>query len=244
MPRFTRFLIPQLLIPFFVSTSALNAQVQVHKYDIENHRYRLIEIVKNNSAFAHVLNWEEIDSVLSQRADTMTSLSSATKLTDYLISKLKAAGDNHSFLLTKTVTKKYDQGTFVVSKPEAKFIAGDIVHIIIPALSTSNSTIQKEFATEIQNLIRKFDSKNYVKGWIVDLRNNTGGGMYPMIAGVGPLLGSGKLGYFVKSGKKKMLYTPWHYKAGAAGLGKGISVNVDQPYKLKNRKTKVAVLIS
>jgi C-terminal processing protease CtpA/Prc len=33
-------------------------------------------------------------------------------------------------------------------------------------------------------------------GWIVDLRNNTGGNMWPMIAGLSPLIGEGLAGVF------------------------------------------------
>ena len=38
-----------------------------------------------------------------------------------------------------------------------------------------------------------------MKGWIVDLRGNFGGNMWPMLLSVEPLIGNGTLGYFVVS---------------------------------------------
>ena len=44
------------------------------------------------------------------------------------------------------------------------------------------------FAISIENQIRAADAPD-LAGWIVDLRGNTGGNMWPMIAGVGSTLG-------------------------------------------------------
>ena len=210
---------------------------------INNYRETLIKIVKNNSAFSQSLNWKEIDHQLSIRADTMTALASANLLTNYLLSKLKEAGDKHSFLMSKPMAQRYSEGTFVTTMPSAKLLNDNIALINLPALSTSNSQLQKKYATSVQEQIKKLDVENNIVGWIVDLRGNSGGAMYPMIAGLGPLLGSGKLGYYVtyKNGKGTV-YTPWYYHNGASGLGKSTFIKVDQPYKLR-QKPKVALLI-
>lgn len=50
------------------------------------------------------------------------------------------------------------------------------------------------------------------KSWIVDLRRDRGGNMWPMLAGAGPLMGEGALGAFVeRSGT-----TSWFYEDGAS----------------------------
>lgn len=51
------------------------------------------------------------------------------------------------------------------------------------------------------------------RGWIVDLRRNRGGNMWPMLAGIGPLLGEGQVGAFVEHDGPK---ESWHYISGAA----------------------------
>jgi C-terminal processing protease CtpA/Prc len=51
-------------------------------------------------------------------------------------------------------------------------------------------------------------------GWIVDIRANGGGNMWPMLAGIGPLLGDTLVGSFggVDSPER------WYYKAGVSGI--------------------------
>jgi carboxyl-terminal processing protease len=49
------------------------------------------------------------------------------------------------------------------------------------------------FARQIQDTIAAADRDDLI-GWIVDLRANGGGNMWPMIAGLGPIIGEGTLG--------------------------------------------------
>ncbi|MBL8165168.1 MAG: hypothetical protein JNJ61_24515 [Anaerolineae bacterium] len=51
------------------------------------------------------------------------------------------------------------------------------------------------------------------RAWIVDLRCDRGGNMWPMLAGAGPLMGEGLLGMFVDADGSQ---TRWFYQAGAA----------------------------
>jgi carboxyl-terminal processing protease len=55
-------------------------------------------------------------------------------------------------------------------------------------------------------------------GWIIDLRGNGGGNMWPMLAGIGFVLGEGRIGYFLDSSGEE---TPWFYRAGKAGTVDG-----------------------
>lgn len=50
-----------------------------------------------------------------------------------------------------------------------------------------------------------------VCGWIVDLRANGGGNMWPMIAGIGPLLGDTMVGSFGEE-------SDWYYRDGVSGV--------------------------
>jgi hypothetical protein len=50
-------------------------------------------------------------------------------------------------------------------------------------------------------------------GWIVDLRANGGGNMWPMLAGIGPLLGDSLVGNFIVQGSVER----WFYRRGTSG---------------------------
>lgn len=51
-------------------------------------------------------------------------------------------------------------------------------------------------------------------GWIVDLRGNGGGNMWPMLAGIGPLLGDSVVGYFGAGPEAEA----WYYRRGTSGI--------------------------
>jgi C-terminal processing protease CtpA/Prc len=95
------------------------------------------------------------------------------------------------------------------------------------------------FANGIQNTIRLADRDDLI-GWIVDLRGNGGGNMWPMIAGLGPVLGEGLLGWFIDPVGADV---PWEYRDGASWSGTTAVQRVDAPYTLKMPNPKVAVLV-
>jgi len=76
-------------------------------------------------------------------------------------------------------------------------------------------------------------------GWVVDLRQNGGGSMWPMIAGLGPILGEGVAGSFVDSNG---VGSDWFYRDGGSGIGENFLAQVDDPYQLIDPEPAVAVL--
>lgn len=96
-----------------------------------------------------------------------------------------------------------------------------------------------ELAEAIQQQIRRAD-REQLRGWIVDLRGNTGGNMWPMLLGIGPILGEGLAGFFVDPDGSR---SSWGYKAGAVGLNGDSVLALNPPYALKREATRVAVLM-
>jgi len=69
------------------------------------------------------------------------------------------------------------------------------------------------FETKLQQIIKDLNDA-HPSGWIVDLRGNVGGNMWPMLAGIGPLLGEGDdLGEFFNTNG----HAVWVYRNGIAG---------------------------
>ncbi|HEX6373568.1 MAG TPA: S41 family peptidase [Longimicrobium sp.] len=97
-------------------------------------------------------------------------------------------------------------------------------------------------AQAYHDLIRGLDT-GAVCGWIVDMQGNPGGNMWPMLAGVGPVLGEGRSGTFIDADSVR---TPWFYADGAAGIERGgqrVTVTrVPRPYRLRRENPPVAVL--
>jgi C-terminal processing protease CtpA/Prc len=95
------------------------------------------------------------------------------------------------------------------------------------------------YAETAQRVIADLEARG-VQAWIVDLRRNPGGDMFPMIAGLGPLLGDGTCCYFIGPDGSRQ---PISYRRGEASDGITVWVTVDDPYTLLQPAAPVAVLI-
>jgi C-terminal processing protease CtpA/Prc len=82
----------------------------------------------------------------------------------------------------------------------------------------------------VHELLGKLDDGT-LRGCIVDLRRNTGGTLWPMLAAIGPLAGSGKLGAFVSAHSS----ADWSYDAetGVAKSGDYELAKVEAPHRLR-----------
>ena len=149
---------------------------------------------------------------------------------------------NHSYLLNSD----YDFLTGYSDK-RCRFEADDntsfgrhIGYIRVDTFSSKSPQEQVKYATKLQNQIRQQDSTE-LKAWIVDLRYNGGGNMYPMLAGVGPLLGNGRFGYFIYPDGDT---AEFGYYEGASILKKRKKTIVESPYKVKNNDIELYILTS
>ncbi|MER2020769.1 MAG: S41 family peptidase [Stenotrophomonas sp.] len=101
---------------------------------------------------------------------------------------------------------------------------------------------RKQAAVALQARIQAQDDGNRC-GWVVDLRGNSGGNMWPMLLGMGPLLGDAKgadpVGMFLLADKRQ----PWAYREGAVWLdGKAVVGSRNTQYTLRHPGAPVAVL--
>jgi len=159
---------------------------------------------------------------------------------------LAALGDHHSFL-QPPVSASFTLLLHPSDSLDGEIVGGKYGYIRVPTYAPVNggTTAQATaFADTLQALVRVTDAKGAC-GWVVDLRHNSGGNMWPMLAGIGPIVGEGdNLGAFVDASGT---ITRWYYTAGASGttngLTKQVSASVDRtPYVLRRVNPPVAVL--
>jgi carboxyl-terminal processing protease len=152
---------------------------------------------------------------------------------------LTLLGDGHSFYqplrglrISGTRRACVGQGAGAPTLP------GTVGFVKVGAFSGSEAEATA-FANALQRAIASAD-RDGLAGWIVDLRGNTGGNMWPMIAGVGPVLGEGRAGYFIDPVGAESF---WEYRDGASWENGALAQRVDAPYRLRRESPKVAVLI-
>ena len=116
-------------------------------------------------------------------------------------------------------------------------LPGGIGYVRVPSFSGSAAEATN-LANAIQQAIREAD-RDDLAGWIVDVRGNVGGNMWPMIAGVGPVLGTGVAGYFTHPSNTT---EPWGYQTGASWYNNSVMQPVGFPYRVRRERPRVAVL--
>ena len=82
-------------------------------------------------------------------------------------------------------------------QPESNYLEDGIGYVKVPPCFNVDADKDQHFADTIRKQIRKLDTEKMIKGWVVDLRQNTGGNMWPMLAGLNALMKDGTVGYFV-----------------------------------------------
>ena len=125
---------------------------------------------------------------------------------------LKEIGGAHSVYIPKSLAVDGISGARFNCKKTLSSIKGHTLNNIgivrVPALFNfeSTSTCSKEYVAQLTKVIHNLDKIN-VNGWVIDLRFNNGGNMYPMLAGLSPLLPKGLIGYFINKKKKNRMET-------------------------------------
>jgi hypothetical protein len=85
-------------------------------------------------------------------------------------------------------------------------------YVVVTKCFPENDRQFVAFESKLQKILAELD-QSHPAGWIVDLRGNVGGNMWPMLAGIGPLIGEGdNLGEFTDSAH----VSTWRYRNGVA----------------------------
>jgi C-terminal processing protease CtpA/Prc len=87
--------------------------------------------------------------------------------------------------------------------PEGRRLGRDVGYLSLPEL-VSGANLGQEYAVAAHRIIRDVDEAG-AHGWVIDLRRNRGGDLWPMIAAVGPLLGDEPWDAFVSSQAKNTI---------------------------------------
>lgn len=85
-------------------------------------------------------------------------------------------------------------------------------YVVLPTCAAKDPDGLLLYAADVRRILTDLSNQK-AQGWIIDLRGNTGGNMWPMLTGIGPILGEGVVGSFVAADGK----IPWFYQDGKAG---------------------------
>lgn len=156
---------------------------------------------------------------------------------------LTLLGDRHSYYVTRSCEYIFNPdspsafGACAANpEPPAPARFPDIGYIRIRVYLDGD---REQRARVIDDAIRAEDRDGLV-GWIVDLRNSHGGDMWPVVAGIGSVLGDGIAGYFMFLGN--VVKDSWGYESGRALYGTKTIMEMATPVHLRRPMPRVAVL--
>ena len=196
---------------------------------------QMFTIMKTRSIKRFTIDW---DAFHTHILSTAAGAQSIPGLFPAIREALTLLGDGHSsYFPASGATIFVPTRTCRASGATTPILNAPIGYVRIGAFSGSTSE-GIAFANSIQSTIAAGDRDGLI-GWIVDLRGNGGGNMWPMLAGIGPVLGDGVDGHFIEP---TGAVSAWEYRDGAAMLGGTTIVRVDSPYRLRRSSPKVAVL--
>lgn len=215
---------------------------QVLSADLNEYLEKALDIIQNNALRRDSVDWP----VVRKQAHVIATGSKVPEdcysSIRYVLSKL---GDRHSFLMPASSARDWANNS-AEDLQKMPITAGEIVegnyaYLTMPYFSSGDKKSGIYFADKLHDLLEELD-KSKPKGWILDLRGNQGGNCWPMLAGIGPLLGEGNCGYFHTPNQKKK-HLAWFYRAGKSGEGKATIAEVSRkPYQLQNHLPNLAVL--
>ena len=151
--------------------------------------------------------------------------------------------DGHSFFSTpadwkemNSESKMKEQG--LIHLPSGKMLENDIAYIEVPTFVSKDPKVIAQYADTLQNIIARYDTRQ-TRGWIIDLSKNSGGNSFPMLAGIGPLIGDGVAGYSVSPGGSMMKRI---YRDGWTGWDSTLVFQKRKPVRLSRPGLPVAVI--
>jgi carboxyl-terminal processing protease len=107
---------------------------------------------------------------------------------------------------TAFTSRRLPEGHIVISQGK------NFGYVVLPRCSAKDNDGLLLYAADVRRILTDLSAQN-PRGWIVDLRGNTGGNMWPMLTGIGPILGDGVVGSFVAADGS----IPWFYQDGKTG---------------------------
>ena len=197
-------------------------------------------LIERNALHRGRIDWAALSSACTRRAAGASSPADTYDTIRWALTQLE---DRHSFFAepergdAAVAAGKCDED---VSLPGGEWLADRIACLRVPGFRGSMRHAT-QYADALQTQIAEMDAANPV-GWMVDLTENWGGDMWPMLAGLGPLLGEGELGSFVFPNEPA---APWSYRAGQAWLRDvAFARTTGDGYRLRAAAAPVAVLVT
>ena len=167
-----------------------------------NYFVQAFDSIKKYSLRRNEVNIDSVENhYLLQIHDTMS-----LKYAYHSLREAVMAIDRHSDFYRPTLVRQKGLRPDPLYTFRGRILDGGYAYLEIRYCAALDSASAREYSDSLASLVRSL-YRDEPAGWIIDLRGNGGGNMYPVLGGLASILGEGILGYDVfPDGRKE----PWH----------------------------------
>ena len=163
---------------------------------------KAIDIIRRGGYYSDRVDWARARAGALARASGAKTTADTYDAIRYLLGLL---GDHHSHFVGPAKARDSRESTRRDFEVSGAIVDG-IGYVALPGYNGTNPGRSIAYSSAIAEHVA-VAQRDHACGWIVDLRQDTGGNMYPMLAGLRPLLGDGPLGYFLNRAGQWIAWT-------------------------------------
>jgi carboxyl-terminal processing protease len=206
--------------------------------EVAGYLAEVFDILQTHSLNRHAVDWQALKTDVYARESRSQFTFDTYDSIHYLLARL---GDQHSFFMPPQTAQGFDATTLEdIPAPESMLVEGKYAYLKVPGFASGDPQVNQDYATALQALVMDLDAQSPC-GYVVDLRENNGGNLLPMLAGIGTLFGEGLVGSFVDADGE---ITPLYYQDGQAWVEGELDSQITVPdVRLQVDRPPTAVLI-
>ncbi|MGB3545188.1 erythromycin esterase family protein [Rubrivirga sp.] len=195
-------------------------------------------LIRENSLHREGADWARIGADFSTEVDSASTVSAAL---DAFRGVFESLDDVHSAIFHSGQRIGYYRGPIPSElrdvpalirlsaersgKPMGRLLPGGVGYISVPSYASQDRASVNEAAQALRDVVCDL-APDVDLGWVVDLRVNEGGNVYPMLSGLGDLLGDGVAARSV--GADGVAQVDWAIREGVLYLGDHQTATVER----------------
>lgn len=163
----------------------------------------VFNLIKDNSIYRKNVNWAQLKDSVNTKTKGARTIEDLIPVILYMFESihdyhggLRYMGQRYRPTFPPVLKEKQTLRSNLVQAIEAQkarinaiVVDKEYGYISIPGMPANNMEDNERFLKQLLDSVNKLP--NDLKGWIIDLRLNTGGSMYPMVNGIAKIIGDG-----------------------------------------------------
>ncbi len=157
-----------------------------------------LTIISSEALHAHEIDWA------SMHVSARQAVAAARRSVDVypaIRHAIQALGDRHSRFVTPEAAYRHRIIGLPTKDVDVRCVAAGVGYVAMPGFVGVDETASLAFVDDVAGRLLAIAAEAH-KGWVLDLRDNIGGNLWPMLAAVKGLLGTGIVGYFKPAAKE------------------------------------------